>query len=441
MRSGQQAAGLAWRRSWTLSSSRPRRPRASAATPSARPGAAGTAQRAARPARRLPGQGRRLGAAEDAGLDARERPARELLWSAPCDLPAAAGRGDQLPAGSTHHQQTGTAAMTSTAIRCPQPGLQRHHRGRLLQSPAGWPRPGGRPPPSGSPPSAVPGSAAAGRHGRHAGASSITGSSTSAAPPAADRHPAPAAAAPGRAAAGLPGPPGRGPGGGPAGSGPRSGLRGAGDPLVPESKRFCGTCERPVGRGRDGQPGLTEGFCAHCGSPFSFTPKLQPGEMVAGQYEVLGCLAHGGLGWIYLARDHHLGLRWVVLKGLLNTGDAAAQEAAVAERRFLAEVDYPTIVGVYNFVQHADRRTGETAGYIVMEYVGGQSLRQILLDHRQIKRVAAPAGRPRLRDRSPARARLPAQPRPGVLRLQAGQRHPDRRAAQDHRHGRRPADR
>ena len=55
------------------------------------------------------------------------------------------------------------------------------------------------------------------------------------------------------------------------------------DPLVPESRRFCGTCDHQVGRGRDGQPGLTEGFCPHCGSPFSFTPKLQAGELVAGQ--------------------------------------------------------------------------------------------------------------------------------------------------------------
>jgi len=154
------------------------------------------------------------------------------------------------------------------------------------------------------------------------------------------------------------------------------------DPQVPESKRFCGACERPVGRGRDGRPGLTEGYCPNCGTQFSFTPKLAPGELVAGQYEVLGCLAHGGLGWIYLAVDHNLGRRWVVLKGLLNTGDSAAQEAAIAERRFLAEVEHPSIVGVYNFVQHADARTAEEAGYIVMEYVGGQSLRQLLLAKR-----------------------------------------------------------
>jgi serine/threonine-protein kinase PknG len=155
------------------------------------------------------------------------------------------------------------------------------------------------------------------------------------------------------------------------------------NPLVAESKRFCGACDHPVGRSRDGRPGLVEGFCPNCGSRFSFAPKLERGEMVAGQYEVLGCLAHGGLGWIYLAMDHHLDRRWVVLKGLLNTGDASAQEAAVVERRFLAEVVHPNIVGIYNFVQHADRRSGESAGYIVMEYVGGKSLKQILQERRQ----------------------------------------------------------
>jgi serine/threonine-protein kinase PknG len=155
------------------------------------------------------------------------------------------------------------------------------------------------------------------------------------------------------------------------------------NPRVPENKRFCGVCERPVGRGRDGRPGLAEGFCPNCGSRFSFSPRLVRGELVAGQYEVLGCLAHGGLGWLYLAMDRNLSNRWVVLKGLLNATDPAAVEAAVAERRFLAEVEHPSIVGVYNFVPHADQRTGEQAGYIVMEYVGGQSLRQLLLDRRQ----------------------------------------------------------
>ena len=104
---------------------------------------------------------------------------------------------------------------------------------------------------------------------------------------------------------------------------------------------------------------------------------------MAGQYEVLGCLAFGGLGWIYLARDRNVSDRWVVLKGMLNAGDADAMAAAVAERQFLAQVEHPNIVRIYNFVQHADRRTGESAGYIVMEYVGGKSLKQILQDARR----------------------------------------------------------
>jgi serine/threonine-protein kinase PknG len=121
---------------------------------------------------------------------------------------------------------------------------------------------------------------------------------------------------------------------------------------------------------------MTEGFCRNCGTRFSFSPKLEPGDLVAGQYEVLGCLAFGGLGWIYLARDHNVSDRWVVLKGLLNTGDDDAMVAALAERRFLAEVEHPNIVKILNFVQH------ESSGYIVMEYVGGTSLKTILTERR-----------------------------------------------------------
>ncbi len=147
--------------------------------------------------------------------------------------------------------------------------------------------------------------------------------------------------------------------------------------LVPESRRFCARCNEPVGRGRDGAPGRTAGFCRKCGAPFSFEPQLRAGELVAGQYEVVGCLAHGGMGWIYLARDHNVSERWVVLKGLLNAGDDDAMAAALAERRFLAEVEHPNIVKIFNFVQH------ESSGYIVMEYVGGRSLKQILAARRE----------------------------------------------------------
>ncbi|QNP72677.1 protein kinase [Streptomyces roseirectus] len=151
------------------------------------------------------------------------------------------------------------------------------------------------------------------------------------------------------------------------------------DPEVPERKRFCSRsdCGAPVGRARGERPGRTEGFCTKCGHPYSFVPKLKAGDVVHGQYEVAGCLAHGGLGWIYLAVDRAVADRWVVLKGLLDTGDQDAMAAAISERRFLAEIEHANIVRIYNFVEHLDQRTGSLDGYIVMEYVGGKSLKEI----------------------------------------------------------------
>ena len=148
------------------------------------------------------------------------------------------------------------------------------------------------------------------------------------------------------------------------------------DPVVPERKRVCSSCGGKVGQGHDGEPGRTEGFCPTCGTRFDFRPTLVPGDLVGGQYQVVGCLAHGGLGWVYLAQDRNVSDRWVVLKGLLNSGDADAVAAAIAERQFLAEVEHPLIVEIYNFA------TFDGSGYIVMEYVGGTSLKEILAERR-----------------------------------------------------------
>ncbi|MFI9414447.1 serine/threonine-protein kinase [Nocardia gamkensis] len=157
------------------------------------------------------------------------------------------------------------------------------------------------------------------------------------------------------------------------------------NPEVPEHKRFCWKCQQPVGRTSAAGSGAVEGECGRCASPFNFRPLLQPGEMVADQYEVQGCLAHGGLGWIYLAVDRNVSDRWVVLKGLQNPLDFEAHVVALAERQFLSEVAYPGIVKIHNFVKHRSGRD-VADGYIVMEYVGGRSLKR-MLDLRAPERI------------------------------------------------------
>lgn len=114
--------------------------------------------------------------------------------------------------------------------------------------------------------------------------------------------------------------------------------------------------------------------------PSTFTnvpaPALQPGDMVAGQYEVLGTIAHGGMGWIYLATDHFVSGRNVVLKGLHSARNKDEEAAAVAEREFLADITHPGIVKIFNFID--DPRV--PGGFIVMEYVGGPSISRCDVD-------------------------------------------------------------
>ena len=121
--------------------------------------------------------------------------------------------------------------------------------------------------------------------------------------------------------------------------------------------------------------------------------------------------------------------RWVVLKGLLNSGDADAMAAAAAEVLALAEVEHPNIVRIYNFVEHADA-AGVPVGYIVMEYVGGTSLKQI----RKARNAPLPPDQAvaYIVEIAPALG-LPALAGARLLRLQAGQRDADRRTAQAHR--------
>ena len=91
------------------------------------------------------------------------------------------------------------------------------------------------------------------------------------------------------------------------------------------------------------------------------------------QFEILECLGRGGMGAVYKARQPKLE-RFVALKILLPERQAGGQfaERFAREARALARLNHPAIVAVHDF--------GEAGGYpyLVMEYVDGLSLRQLL---------------------------------------------------------------
>ena len=160
------------------------------------------------------------------------------------------------------------------------------------------------------------------------------------------------------------------------------------DLTVPAHSRVCGACRHPIGPdGGDGAHPPDRGYCPDCGTPFQFVPDLRPGDVVGGQYEVVRCLARGGLGWVYLAEDTHLDRDQVALKGVIDKADPQALQAAVSERRFLITLNHPNLVRIRDFVVDRDRASGEPAGYIVMEYLAGAPLSELC-------RAALDPGRP-----------------------------------------------
>ncbi|MFI1163702.1 tetratricopeptide repeat protein [Streptomyces sp. NPDC020801] len=130
---------------------------------------------------------------------------------------------------------------------------------------------------------------------------------------------------------------------------------------VAEEHRFCPNpgCGRPVGRGQDGEPGRTAGFCAHCGTRYDFA---QPhGLTIAGRYAVERVLGSGAYGAAYLAHDRNLETR-VVLKALNRSVATTAEH----ERDVLVGLRHDSIVRILGYEPQGP--------HLVLEYVPGDPL-------------------------------------------------------------------
>jgi eukaryotic-like serine/threonine-protein kinase len=96
-------------------------------------------------------------------------------------------------------------------------------------------------------------------------------------------------------------------------------------------------------------------------------------QVYSNRYEVVRGIARGGMSEVYLARDRHLD-RPVALKVLTSalSRDPSFVERFRREAQAAANLSHPNIVAVYDWGQE------EGTYFIVMEFVDGHSLRDVL---------------------------------------------------------------
>jgi Tol biopolymer transport system component/tRNA A-37 threonylcarbamoyl transferase component Bud32 len=94
-----------------------------------------------------------------------------------------------------------------------------------------------------------------------------------------------------------------------------------------------------------------------------------PGDHIA-HYCILGKIGQGGMGAVWKARDEKLG-RIVALKFVAGTG-LESRDRFIAEARAASALNHPGIVTIHDILEH------EGDPYIVMEFVEGTPLDQVI---------------------------------------------------------------
>ena len=113
--------------------------------------------------------------------------------------------------------------------------------------------------------------------------------------------------------------------------------------------------------------------CPHDGA--TLTQSLRGSRLLDNKYQLEKCLGRGGMGAVYRAKHIHLG-RTVAVKTLLQeyaSTDATAVNRFQREARAANAIEHPNVVRALDFGITADGTR-----YIVMEYVEGRPLNEII---------------------------------------------------------------
>jgi len=117
------------------------------------------------------------------------------------------------------------------------------------------------------------------------------------------------------------------------------------------------------------------------------TRLIRPGTVLRERYRIIDCVGQGGMGAVYRAADLRLEGRICALKEIRPDPDLPSDALAQAQRQFhreanvLARLDHPNLPKV------SDYFTQEERDYLVMDFVAGRDLRQVLEKERHAERA------------------------------------------------------
>lgn len=101
------------------------------------------------------------------------------------------------------------------------------------------------------------------------------------------------------------------------------------------------------------------------------------GDVIDGKYEILSLVGRGGMSRVWLARDRRLNKLWAVKeigRTAQDVNNEIVVQSLIAEANFMKRLDHPMLPRVVDIIE--DGRTT----FIVMDYIEGTSLKQVMRD-------------------------------------------------------------